>query len=795
VNNQQVRNRFWDGQDNMVRDDLSMLHGNHLFQLGGIYQHNFNWHQRTDNGGTIDNLPVYDLGLGASGSSLSADLPVCSVQTVAGTGDISNCPALTAAVLGVVSASEVVYTRSGPSLTLQPLGTAAQARSTIPYYNVYFSDTWHMKPTFTLTYGLGYALEMPPTEATGSQVELVDQADEPIGAAGYLASRRRAALQGQVYNPEIGFALVGNTENGLKYPYNPYYGEFSPRVAAAWSPHFDADSFSGKIFGHEDTVIRGGYGRQYGRLNGVDLVLVPLLAPGILQATQCVTNYMPIPPATAGTCGSSSPSASTAFRIGPDGLNINPPAGLTNLPQPYYPGYNMVASGPGESLDPNFRPTVIDSFDLTFQRQLSRRVSLEVGYIGRKITHEYQPTNINAVPYMMTVGGQQFSQAYKNALLEYCGGVTGMGGGGCAQNLAAVTPQAFFEKALTNSFCTTPVQVGTKMVTPTSCTNAVMLNYGGLFPIAYVWSLWSALDNGAFNFPHTMMNTPIASTCNAANNFYGCTGQTASGVAINASLGHGSYNGGFASLKMADWKGLTMQSNFTWSKALGTGAVVQASSEYTENDPFDLNNMYGRQPFDRKITYNAFLVYQPPFFKGQSGFMGRVLGGWTFASVFTAGSGTPIEVYTTTGDGQEFGAGDNLNYFGNESAVPIGPIGAQGHAYYNSPSDELPVNIFKNGVAEASNWRNPILGLDTRDGGAGILSGLSFWNMDFSIKKNIRVAESVSFEVQGVFANVLNHNQWLDPTGIGLYNPAGFGALGGGEASPRNIELGARVRF
>ncbi len=39
-----------------------MLKGNHLFQFGGTYQHNFNWHQRTDNGGGINYQPVYDSG-------------------------------------------------------------------------------------------------------------------------------------------------------------------------------------------------------------------------------------------------------------------------------------------------------------------------------------------------------------------------------------------------------------------------------------------------------------------------------------------------------------------------------------------------------------------------------------------------------------------------------------------------------------------------------------------------------------------------------------------------------------
>ena len=75
---------------------------------------------------------------------------------------------------------------------------------------------------------------------TGKQVEVVDASDQPVGSVAYLEARRRAALLGQVYNPEVGFALVGNTANGLKYPYNPFYGEFSPRIAVAWNPHFDS---------------------------------------------------------------------------------------------------------------------------------------------------------------------------------------------------------------------------------------------------------------------------------------------------------------------------------------------------------------------------------------------------------------------------------------------------------------------------------------------------------------------------------------------------------------------------
>ena len=148
-----------------------------------------------------------------------------------------------------------------------------------------------MKPSFTLTYGLGWTLEMPPTEAQGKQIELVDSSGQQLAISAYLKQRESAALNGQVYNPEIGFALVGNTGPGQKYPYLPFYGSFSPRIAAAWNPNF-SDGWMGKVFGGNKTVIRGGYGRVYGRLNGVDLVLVPLLGTGLIQAVQCRNNNM-----------------------------------------------------------------------------------------------------------------------------------------------------------------------------------------------------------------------------------------------------------------------------------------------------------------------------------------------------------------------------------------------------------------------------------------------------------------------------------------------------------------------
>jgi len=102
-----------------------------------------------------------------------------------------------------------------------------------------------------------------------------------------------------------------------------------------------------------------------------------------------------------------------------------------------------------------------------------------------------------------------------------------------------------------------------------------VFNEQGNLTTQSVWNLWSDLDNGGFNFPRTMLNTPL--NCPTGTEI-GCGGQMSSGIGVNASIGHGNYNGAFVSFKMNNWHGITLQENFTYSKALGTGALVQATS-------------------------------------------------------------------------------------------------------------------------------------------------------------------------------------------------------------------------
>ena len=805
VNTQSVRTRFWDGHDTFIRDDITMLKGNHLFTFGGAYQRNWDWHQRSDNGGGINYQPTYQLGETGGGGlvDFSATAPVgVSAGTWARTS---------AAVLGIVTDSQIAYTRSGSTLTLNPPLTHAFDQSTIPYYNVYFSDSWRMKPSLTLTYGLGWTLEMPPTEAKGKQIELVDSSGQQLDTVAYIKQRETAALAGQVYNPEIGFALVGNTGSGQKYPYDPFYGSFSPRIAAAWNPNY-SDGVLGKLFGGNKTVVRGGYSRIYGRLNGVDLVLVPLLGTGLIQAVQCRQNFMPAAPGAAPACGPTNPTVANAFRVGVDGNNAPIPPASPTLPQPTFPGYNSVAAGAGEGLDPHFRPNVVDSFDFTVQRQLSNKFLLEFGYIGRRITHEYQPININAVPYMMTLGGQRFDKAYaavETALgcatsFAACG--AGVPGTAVAKKAYAnaFTPQPFFESALAGTgYCGGFA----------SCTAAVVYNETGNLTSQSVWSLWSDLDNGGFNFPRTMLNTPIVGgplDCGtpALPTTCGSGGQMSSGVGVNASVGHGNYNGAFVSLKMNSWHGITLQENFTWSKALGTGALVQATSEYTVNDPYNLENGYGLQAFDRKFVFNTFAMIEDPWYKRQQGFVGHILGGWSLSPILAIGSGQPLGCGTNQGDqsaGQGFGAADSSNFFTTENCI-LTTAASGGSASLHRTADTAATgefNIFANPNAVLGTLRPAILGLDTNSGGVGVFRGLPYWNVDLRLVKDIHVTERVGLQFEYVVTNVFNHPVFADPfagdaqTGFGVdpTTPSSFGVVSSQGNNPRQMQFGLRLIF
>ena len=794
VNNQNTRQRFWDGHDTMFKDDVSKIWGNHIFQFGGNFQRNWDYHLRNDNGQGINTSPVYQIGNQVAGTAFASNTQPSALPS----NQVSNWNKYYSYILGIVDQPQQLFTRSGAQLNLNAVGTPMFDKDTIDFYNLYATDSWHIKPSLTLTYGLGYQIEMPLVEANGKQVELVNGSGNPIGFDNYFNTKAAMALAGQVYNPTLGFATIGNVVGSShKYPFNPFYGGLSPRAAIAWSPSYDS-GLMGHLFGKEKTVIRGGYTQIYSRLNGVGLVLLPLLGVGLGQPVACVGA------SASGQClGTGSVTPATAFRIGTNALVAPIPAPSQTLPQPYFPGTNGTsAAGAVSVLDPNFRPASTYNFNISIQRQIASKVLFETGYIGRIITHEFQQRDLNAVPTMLTLNGQSFASAFAQAYFAVAGGGT-------------PAAQPFFESALggaSSAFCKGY----------SSCTAAVVANpnMNSFISLTQVFQLWSALSNTS----SWKLGRTIPSSIGA-----GFPSGQAVGINADDSSGSGNYNALYTTFTMHDWKGVTTTSNFTWGRALGTGSESQATSGYTALNPYNVRqSMYGPQFYDYKFIYSQSFLWSEPFFKTSRGMIRNTLGGWRLGAIMTARSGAPLAVGTISGDsfGESFGEGQNSNTnenvnFGQDGAVLASGYTGGNAAHYNVnvansasgagvnsnvSNGGNSLNMFSNPAAVYAQFRPCILGYDTSCGSQGQIRGMPSWNMDANMAKDFRLfRERVFATLSFQFTNLFNHVVLVDPY-LDLSDPSDFGVLGSNNPNaptagqgqlnnPRQITFNLRVKF
>ncbi len=769
VNTQSTRTRYWNGKDNLIKDDVTIIKGNHLIQVGGSYQRNNDTHSRTDNGQGINNSLTYQV------TSSNINFGNFAYPTNVPTSQQTNFNGYYAYVLGLVSQSQLVYTRTGSNLALGPIGSSAVATSTIPYYNSYFADTWHIKPSVTLSYGLSYQLEMPPHEENSKQVDMVYQDGALVDAASYMAQRTKAALAGSVYNPTLGFATVNNIGSGNKYPYNPFYGGFSPRFSIAWNPKFN-DGILGKLLGSNATVLRAGYGRLFGRLNGVNQLLVPLLPPGLLQAVSCTG----VSRSGGGCLGSNGVDPSTAFRIGTDGLSAPLPNVSPTLSQPFIPGLaGNAGAADVTALDPKYRPERTDNLTVSIQRQINKTVSMEAGYIGRIIRNEMLPINLDSVPYMTTLGGQSFADAFSKIYFPVVAG-------------GVPTPQPFFEAALGGTS-------GAYCAGFASCTAAVASKNATPIKNTAVSDLWTALYKApGWVLGRSLVAQPLAGQTTGQGYTY----------LLNTALGFGNYNALFITHHIRDFHGVTATSNFTWGRALGTGTTSQATSSNTALDNYNLQNNYGLQSFDIKFVYNIAMFYTPKVFMAQKGIVGKVLGGWTFSPLFTAQSGNPIQSTYL-----EAGSSINQQAFGQVSTASsattgfttntpaMSPYTGGSEAHYNVPgsggvgtNNTAGVNMFADPAAVLAEFRKCVLGFDGNCGGFAMRT-VPRWNVDLGVHKTIAAfREGMGADFSFQFTNVMNHVVMGSPT-LTTTTPSTFGRITSTASTPRNMEFGLRLHF
>ena len=821
MDTQDARNRVWDGHDWNYSDTISWIRGTHYFQFGGTVVHWWDHHVRDDQ--VVAGLPelVYQLTK-ATGLVTSADNRPIGMPS----SNNGNWDTLYAQTLGILGTSAQLFVRGGSDFHLTGAKTFADT-SIIDSYSLYYNDSWKIRPSLTLNYGLEWGTQMPPYEINGVQDVAVDQSGNQINTEAYLQNTVNFALKGQVYNPVIGFEPIGAVGGHPKYPFNPYYGGFSPRVAVAWNPKFENHILQ-KVFGQGKTVIRAGYARIYDRNNGVDLVLVPLLGYGFGQTIRCTGA------GTNDNCnGGSGTTPTNAFRLGIDG-NTGPfPVVQQSLPIPAEPGVNSPAGSNISFLDSNWRPGANNQITVGIQRELPDNVLVELAYVGKWSTHLYQGLDLNNVPWMMTLGGQSFAKAYAAVWTADHGGT-----------MAAAQP--FFESSLSANYLSATnssinnyntKHAGSPGFVPlpncTTETCAVQTNEGGgplgtgNISTEYVYGLWQDLDAGTPCVANPGPSTPNGCAWNAIGTSLPADLQGYNSMIGNTTAGFSNYQAGIVRVQKRTSHGLTFNANLTWSHTLSTVGINQEFTQANASVPFNLRYDYGPAPFDTRWVLNLLGTYALPFGKNQwldthNGILNRIVGGWEFAPIFQWNSGLVMETYTGSCD--EFGQGNvpwcsgmvplqgvdvgGISRSPHFNVTSTGGIGSQGDFVVCPPPNTNPklncggaqVNLFANPQAVYNMFRPLVLGIDGRANDLGPLYGQRRWNLDFTLAKTTQIRERIGVTFYAQFLNALNHMEFSDPGqygsgGLNLQNPAGFGVLSGQFNSPRQIELGLRFFF
>ena len=781
MDTQDSRSRVWNGHDWNYSDTLNWVKGTHYMQFGGTVIHWWDHHVRDDQ--VVAGLPemVYQLTK-ATGLKTSADNRPAGMPSSLN----SRWDSQYAQTLGILGTAAQLFVRGGNDFHLTGAKTF-QDTSIIDSYSLYYNDSWKIRPTITLNYGLEWGTQMPPYEVNGVQDFMVDSSGAILTTQQYLQNTVNHALQGQVYNPVLGFEPIGAVGGHPKYPFQPYYGGFSPRVAVAWNPRFQP-GFLGRAFGQGKTVFRAGYARIYDRNNGVDLVLVPLLGYGFGQTIRCNGASM-----SGGCLGGAGTTPSTAFRVGVDGTTGPFPAVQQTLPIPAEPGVNSPAGSNISFLDNNWRPGANNQISASMQRELPDNVIVEVAYVGKWSKHLYQGLDLNNVPWMMTLGGQSFAKAYAALWKADQAGQT------------TIAAQPFFENALTGS----PYCAGFA-----NCSSAVLANEGaggtGNISTEYVYGVWQDLDS---TFTAWGGKPTLPADLQGYNSMIG-----------NTTAGFSNYQAGIVRVQKRTGHGLMLNANLTWSHTLSTVGINQEFTQANPSVPFDLRFDYGPAPFDTRWVFNMLGTYQLPFGKGKwlgtnNSFLDHIIGGWTFAPIFQWNSGLVMETYT--GSCAEFGQGNVAWCSGmvplqgtNLSSISRTPhsnvFGSKGigtDAFQACPPPNqnqncggTGMNLFGDPSAVYNMFRPVVLGVDGRANDLGPLYGQHRWNLDFSIAKTTKITERIGTTFYAQFFNALNHMEFSDPgqygsAGLDLQNPTAFGVLNGQFNNPRHIELGLRVFF
>ncbi len=727
---------------------MTWLKGNHTLQFGTNIRIIRN--KRTSLASAYDNAVANYGFYQNSGSGLLTPLNeylTANYGTTVGSQSIRSAQSSLTAVLGRLSQ----YTANfNFDINGNPVANEPTVREfATEEYDFYVQDSWKIRSSLTLNLGLRYGVSRPVYETQGFEAAPNVALDE------YFAKRRFFADQGINYTEPIQVELSG-PKNGKKGLYDWDLNNFQPRISVAWSPKFKEGTLAAKIFGAEGkSVLRGGFAMindYYGQQLAVSF-----------DANN-----------TLGFSSSYTTSANT-FNITDNPAPLYTGAGMAinTLPGVVIPGnLSFPLEIPPDdqrrieaSIDRGVKAPTNYQFNLTYGRELPKKMYFEASYIGR-IARDLLATRDVMMPNNLRdpISGQTWYEAA--TILEK------LRRQGADPSSVGTLP--FFEN----------------LYAPGSLDD---IFYG--LGYSNTEAVLRAMDDYVGGTDWTYMQE-ILDTYSDHRYFY----QNQYGALDSfGSIANSDYHAAAFSLRQR-LSFLTWDLNYTYSHSMDDTSGLQNSAAYGGAfilNPLRQRDNYASSDFDMRHIVNFNSVWQlpigrgRPFFSDMNSFANAVFGGWQLATIFRYNSGEPIGTNNKYFDNAGWATNWNLK----SAVVQTRPID-----FAINRSGQYP-NMFADPQAAYNSFRSPYPG---ETGDRNQIRFPAYWTIDMGLQKSFTMPwkENHKLSFRADVFNLTNTPIFtgIDNTALGYRPdigtvPDGFGDFTGTSGSARVMQFALRYEF
>ncbi len=632
-----------------------------------------------------------------------------------------------------------------PSGYVQGAAQGENTRNSALY--LFAQDSWKIKPSLTLNYGLRWELNTDYYD-TGNRLQTF--------RPGTVSTKYSCLLNPNNFLSSQLIATYGSADCGpngpanavyplgLEFPGDPgvprgltqtYYKAFAPRVGLAWSPGW-TDGWLAKLTGGPGkSSVRMGWGMFYNPIE------------------QLVLEQFSAEPPFGGSSFLSSTLFNLPFEFQAGGYAPNPFTGIIKQ-TPSTPCFS--SSGSAGCVDfSNFRPMLLfgefqphlrtqfaDQYNLTFERQLAQDLILRVGYVGTQghrllASHDLNIGNAaTCLALNQIVGDGTCGQFGSDSTYTIPGGTV--------LPVALPLPYNAGSGGLT-------IPAGTKL-------GPAGVTLVGLRP---------------FSSPECQPLTGNGCPADGVPVF--------SNIFAEDTMANSAYNALQVQLEKHFSHGLYFSFAYTFSKAIDQGASFE-----NELNPLNFKLSRGLSLVDAKHRFVFSPYWEIPIPK-HGGFTGKVINGWAVSGIVTYQSGFPIRVNTQDDNELE------SSIFFEDANTPqlTGPL------TFTDPKKNA-------GVWFTGNIADPALGTFGNMPHA-LCCGPAISNTDIAIEKKTRITERFSAVFRAEFFNAWNHTQFANPDGNfsdGLpivsanVNSGGtFGQIQKTREDPRVIQFGLKILF